>query len=394
MKLQHPQKIAGIAFIRPGRAHVLLACRRGAASVFGLFLMMSLVVLMAMTIDLGNINVARSELRRTADAAAMAAAWQLLDEQIAKSSDTETNYQVIQAAANVASANKIANQSPMVSNQSQDVLLGRWDPASPSLFDTSSSADFNAVRVTVRRDEAVNGKVPLFFGQVFGVNGQQLSSTATAALLDRIAGFNTPPTNEQTIDLLPIALDLGTWQAVIAGTTSDNFTVNGTTVTSGGDGIPECNLYPQGTGSPGNRGTVDIGGANNSTADLSRQILHGISRQDFIDLGKPLVFDANGKLYLNGDTGISAGIKDELAAIIGQKRIIPIFQQVTGNGNNAMFEIVRFEGVQILEVKLTGSKNQKRVVIQPAHVIARGATYTSGGSVQSNTLRTPVMLVQ
>jgi hypothetical protein len=356
--------------------------------------MMSLVVLMAMTIDLSSINVARSELRRTADSAAMAAAWQLYDEQAANASDEETAYHVIQAATNIASTNKIANQSPTLGNQSQDVQLGYWDPGSPLQFDISNPTTFNAVRVLVRRDDSINGKVPLFFAQVLGVNGQQLSSMATAAMLDRISGFHEPPTADQFVDLLPIALDLGTWQAVLAGSTTDKFTVNGTTVTNGGDGIPECNLYPQGTGSPGNRGTVDIGDANNSTADLSRQILHGISKQDFIDLGKPLVFNSSGKLYLNGDTGISAGIKDELAAIIGQKRIIPIFQQVTGNGNNAMFEIVRFEGVQILEVKLTGSKNQKRVIIQPAHVIARGATYSEGSGVQSTYLRTPVMLVQ
>ena len=46
-------------------------------------------------------------------------------------------------------------------------------------------------------------------------------------------------------------------------------------------------------------------------------------------------FDANGKLYLNGDTGISAGVKDELASIIGKPRIIPVFESVSGNGNNA-----------------------------------------------------------
>ena len=44
---------------------------------------------------------------------------------------------------------------------------------------------------------------------------------------------------------------------------------------------------------------------------------------------------AGGKLYLNGDTGISAGVKDELASIKGQPRIIPIFSTVSGNGNNA-----------------------------------------------------------
>ena len=58
-------------------------------------------------------------------------------------------------------------------------------------------------------------------------------------------------------------------------------------VEKGSDGIREVNLYPQGTGSPGNRGTVDIGGANNRTADIARQIVNGITAQDLADLGKP-----------------------------------------------------------------------------------------------------------
>ncbi len=94
-------------------------------------------------------------------------------------------------------------------------------------------------------------------------------------------------------------------------------------------------MFPQGTGSPGNRGTVDIGSSNNSTADIARQIVHGISPSDFAQLGGKLEFDDSGKLYLNGDTGISAGVKDELASIMGQPRIIPIFSTVSGNGNNA-----------------------------------------------------------
>ncbi|MDC0288687.1 hypothetical protein OAL01_04475, partial [Rubripirellula sp.] len=165
-------------------------------------------------------------------------------------------------------------------------------------------------------------------------------------------------------------------------------------VESGSDGVFETNLYPKGTGAPGNRGTVDIGDSNNSTSDLSRQILHGISRQDFVDLGKPLVFDANGELHLNGDTGISAGIKDELATLIGKKRILPIFTEVSGQGNNATFTIVKFEGVRILDVKLTGKKSQKRVVVQPAKVIGRGVKIDWSGTNTTSHLLTPVMLVE
>lgn len=155
----------------------------------------------------------------------------------------------------------------------------------------------------------------------------------------------------------------------------------------------ECNLYPQGTGSPGNRGTVDIGSANNSTNDLSRQIVHGISKQDMLDLNQPLVLDANGELLLNGDTGISAGVKDELASIIGQTRVIPIFREVNGNGNNAYYTIVKFAGVRILEVKLTGRMSGKKVIIEPAPMIVRNVRVSTEGESHSDYVYTPVMLV-
>ena len=51
--------------------------RRGAAAVFGLFLILALIVLMGVTLDFGNIRVAQNELRCAADAAAMAACWEM-----------------------------------------------------------------------------------------------------------------------------------------------------------------------------------------------------------------------------------------------------------------------------------------------------------------------------
>ena len=64
-----------------------------------------------------------------------------------------------------------------------------------------------------------------------------------------------------------------------------------------------------------------------------------------------------------------AAIKDELESIIGLPRAIPLFSEVTGNGNNAMFTVVGFAGIRIMEVKMTGAMSKKRVIIQPAFVV-------------------------
>jgi Flp pilus assembly protein TadG len=363
--------------------------RRGAAAVLGIVLTLSLVTLMAVTLDFGHIHVAETELRRSADASAMAACWEMYDRQAAGANTSVVQDQATQAANELAITNTVGQESAQFG--AGDVEFGHYGASGWS--DSGSSSNYNAVRVTLRQQSGANGELPLFFGALTGRQTQSLHTTATAAMFQSISGFNQP-SSSSTVNILPLALDLPSWLAAVAGSTSDDYKIVNGTVQSGSDGIFEANLYPKGTGAPGNRGTVDIGGANNSTADLSRQILQGISVQDFIDLGKPLEFDANGELELNGDTGISAGIKDELASLIGETRIIPIYTTVSGNGNNAMFKIVRFEGVRILAVQLTGQKTDKGVIIQPAKVLARGAKVDFTGTHTTSHLVTPVMLVE
>lgn len=368
--------------------------RRGVSLVLACTLITALVVVMAFVLDWGHISIARNELQRSADAAALAACWQLFDDKVSERSLSETEQSTHRASSDVAAANRIANQSPTLSSALADLQLGTYSFSTGSLSAATGVADINAVRVSVRRQQEVNGEVPLFFAKVLGKEGQAMQATAVAAMSSRIGGFRIPGSDGECLDVLPFALDLETWLDVLAKRTVDEFTSAGDSVLSGPDGYHECNLFPQGTGSPGNRGTVDIGSSNNSTADLCRQILHGISQQDLIDFGRPFRFDHKGVILLNGDTGISAAVKAELEAIIGQKRIIPIFESVVKQGNTAWYKIVRLEGVRILEVDLTGAMNQKRLIIQPVRMLARHAVIDDAGALESETLHTPVMLVQ
>jgi len=364
---------------------------RGAAAVLGVFLMVTLATLMAITIDLGYIHVAETELRRSADAAAMAGCWEIFAQR-AESAELGNNLPLLvaDAANHVAANNHVGEITPLVTQA--DVELGKYDPVTG--WSLANVSEAQAVRITLRRDNGTNSELPLFYAALTGRESQELKTTAIAAMFSSVAGFFEPPTVHETRGILPLALDLESWEAAVAGSTVDDYMMENGEVVVGSDGIFETNLYPKDTGAPGNRGTVDIGDSNNSTNDLARQILHGISRQDFVDLGKPLVFDEHGELHLNGDTGISAGIKDELASLIGKTRIVPIFTEVSGQGNNSVFTIVKFEGVRILDVKLTGKKSQKRVIVQPATVVGRGIKVDWSGQNHSSHLLTPVMLVE
>ena len=350
--------------------------RRGAIVVLAAFFMVVMVAFIAMAVDLGYLQNVRAELQRSADSAAMAGAWELVADGAPGLTDDTAAART--AAVAFAGYNPVCKSAPGVdlnsaNSQSGDIVVGYIaDISNPdAALDTSDPSKFNAVQVRVRRTSASNGEVPLFFARVLGMNSISAEATAVSVLASNFGGFNRPSDGD-TIGILPFALDKTTWENLVNdGVGADNWNWDCGELKAGSDGVKEVNLFPQGTGSPGNRGTVDIGGNNNSTADLKRQILSGISEQDMIDLGKPLEFDECGKLSLNGDTGISAGVKEELTSIIGQTRIIPIFESVAGPGNNAQYSIVQWAGVRVLDVKLTGSQSQKRLMIQPATVITR-----------------------
>lgn len=372
--------------------------RHGNVLVLCAFLMIGLIAMIAFAVDIGYILVAKDQLQRSADASAMAAAWELVadDGPTGRADITQISADARQKAGQYAAFNAVLTHAPALSGS--DVAVGYLsNPTDPNCpFTTTGTGLPNAVQVRVRRTSDQNGEVPMFFAPVLGIDRVATEADATAALVNSISGFRTP-SDGSNLELLPFALDETTWRNLVdngVGTDSYKYNASNKTVSSGIDGIKEVNLYPQGTGSPGNRGTVDIGGCNNSTNDIARQIVHGISADDMSHFpDSKLEFDACGKLYLNGDTGISAGVKDELTSIIGQPRIIPIFRSVTGPGNNAMYTIVEFAGVRILDVKLTGSMASKRLIIQPCNIVAKGGI-ASADTGSSSFVYSPVWLVR
>lgn len=375
--------------------------RRGAVTVMAALLCIVLLGMVAFAVDIGYVLSSKEELQRTVDSAALAAAWEFADKLNDGYSSADAQVYARAEASSYSAANHVGNQGPAVSTNASnapdgDLVFGYindfTNPNAP--FDVSNPDRFNAVKVKVRRDSSMNGELPLFFARVFGRSSQAVSAQATAALARDVWGFETT-SDGSNIELLPITLDYPTWIDWLDGVGTDDWTYNKETkqVTAGADGWVEVDLYPKGNGSPGNRGMVDIGSNNNSTNDIARQILHGISAEDLAHHGGKIEFDSCGKLYLNGDTGISAGVKDELWQIRGEPRIIPIFEEVNGPGNNAIYTIVAWQGIRIMDVKLTGPMKKKHLTIQVAPAVGRGVipstTVGTSGYVYS-----PVILIE
>jgi len=353
--------------------------RRAATLVFMALMVTLLMAMLAFAVDVGYILLVRTQLQVAADSSAMAAAAQLI----------ESEADVVATAQQFAGLHLAGNQD--VELNASDVVKGLWNFDIRS-FDPNGWRD-NAIQVTTRRDGTSGGEAPLFFAKVFGINSHAAKAEAIAGFVNNFDGFREPPSGENQ-PILPLALDKETFDAMLAGSGTDEWTWDreSAEVTFGPDDRREINLYPQDTGAAGNRGTVDIGNSNNSTADIARQILHGVTSEDLSHHGGSLELGADGVLELSGDPGISAGIKGELAAIEGQSRILPIFDQVTEQGSNTQYRIVQFVGVRIMEVKLTGGN--KRVMVQPARVIVRGGIPSSEPEPRSHWVVSPVYLVR
>ena len=380
--------------------------RRGVIIVLTAICLVMLLGFVALTVDIGFLMQTKTQLQAAADGSILSGALELPDGWGPGKVSTTTQVQTATGTVTqtVAATYKVGEMPSAYIDTTRDLRFGqRTQNAQGAWVETWGTSPYNMVEVTVRRDQPLaNGivtrgdqQIPLLFAPIIGSSYSSVTAKATAVLVPG-NGFYIPPSSGLTCPLLPIALDETTWNNLVNnGIGSDNYRYNATTktVSSGADGIKEVSLYPNGTNTTaGNRGTVDIGSSNNSTADLSRQIRNGPNEADLAYFGGKVQIPASGLLALNGDTGLSAGIKDDLAAIIGQPRAIPIFRSVSGPGNNATYQICKFVGIRILFVRLTGSPSGKTVVVQPAPVFD-GTITSSPGVLQPDSIMVSLRLV-
>lgn len=385
------------------RAAASLRNRRGSVLVLSALVLFVALAFTALVVDLSYISLTRTELQNASDAAAMGGALELgMATSPSAASSALAKQAAFQAAVDVAAANRGGGRSSIYVDPTKDIRVGqyRYDLATGTYKTEWNVAPYNLVEVVARRDTAGStsgdGPLDLFFAPVLGRDTTTTRVAARAALQPG-AGFYLEPGSSGSVGILPIALDDPTWTALMNGTGPDQYTVNSNgTVSWGPDGVREVNLYPNGTADlpPGNRGTVDIGSPNNSTADLVRQIRYGLNDFDMSFFpNREIRFD-KGPITLNGDTGLSAGIKDDLEAIKGQPRAIPIFTAVSGPGNNANYTINKFVGVRIVYVNLTGKPSSKAVVVQPTPYSAPQVIVAPTKIITTDTIWGPPGIVQ
>jgi Flp pilus assembly protein TadG len=356
--------------------------RRGAVTALTTVLMGVMICFEALALDIGYIAFVRAQAQNCADAAALAAAAKMVQDDRLRGYLTTVTDQARDEAVKFAALNRIGTTDHPVVQLNRcnaaggDILIGRLENTAnlDEPLNLNATTSFNAVQVTVRCTAERGQQLPFFFARIMGLNTFDMQATATAIFDDRSQGFRTPSSGQQC-SLLPFAVNRADWidQIVHDGGTDDWTYDNGGNVVAGPDGIRELNMYPDRLdryGNPvgaGNFGTVDIGNLNNSTPDLRRQILEGPNANDLAVYGGALELSPDtGSLQLNGDTGISTGIADVIEQILGRPRTVFLYDTYQYNGNNTDFHIVGFAGIRVVDFRLTG--NNKYILVQPAYV--------------------------
>ncbi len=367
----------------------LVSCRQYKGTIIVLVAILLVVLLgcVALAVDIGYLYVARTELQRTADAAAMAGA-----QALGRASDTpfgEHLYleDIYSQAESYALSNKAAQQG-VVLNRNTDIIIGYL--ANP--HDRSTTLQIvpldqaNAVQVIARRTATSGGEIPLFFAPLWGINTSGVSATATAVLDDRFYAF--APKSIGGSGAAPFAVNKDAWDDQIEmGNGPDEYGFDSGTgnTSTGPDGIPEIKLFAEklgpaseeeeGNDGAGNFGVLHIGSGSLGTSTIVNQIENGISADDLIDMtGEPMIkfydqVSAEPVTYgavsydILGDPGMKTGMENAMQAKVGKVVGFFIHDGVVETGSNATFNIVGMRFGRVMSVSLHGG--EKAIIIQP-----------------------------
>lgn len=279
------------------------------------------------------------------------------------------------------------------------------------------------MKVTVRRDASSNGRLPFFFAPAIGTKDAALTATASTTIYTGLitsfgpvsqvsggsggVGSGVPAgagggtgggtwgdgywSNGSSMKgtLLPVAFDVNTWNAYFASGVSPDGSVY-----SDSTGTPLIQIYPSPKQSPGNFGLLCIGPWTNADPTYSNWILNGPSASDLQYLASNGFFPVSMSTpkAWKGTPGLRSTLGSSFSAIIGQPRLLPLFQPksttpyqaASGNGSNTTYSIVGFVGVTVTSVSGNGSNMSIRVrpcsVIDPTAVFDPTTVYPAGAA--------------
>jgi len=356
-----------------------------------------LVVLLgmaALTVDVGQLYAARTELQRAGDAAALAGASAYATDDMMRVRMGTGGAQALAYVKDLAAlrSHQYSNLNVTLGSptllQTDDIATGWMNlySASDALQEAPPAKDYNAVRVMVRRakssDAGSNGPVPLFFAPIFGKLFAESSASAVGVFDDRFSGFRTyvPGAN-----ILPFTIHEDAFNSELAdGGDSYKWNDPSGPVSNAPDGIREVRLYPyplSGNGyteGDGNFGVLNIGTGNQGIDAERVQIENGVAPSDFeMEVGtSELMFkdeDGDPTTYdMTGSPGLEATLKSAIADQQGEVVGFFLHNNVVLSGSNAIYTITELRFGRVMDIRLTGPPEQRGFFIQPVSYVGGG----------------------
>ena len=168
--------------------------RRGVFFAMAILCLVAAMTFVGMSVDLGMITVTQTRMQAAADAAALAAAREIVVGIREAGEAGVTNVQVVQALAAQQArdmAEHVCDLNGFYLDPNTDVLVGSrlLDETGHNYVESWGTPPYNMVKVTIRKDNddaaAPDAKLPLSFAPVQGERKHQLTVKATAFIKSR-----------------------------------------------------------------------------------------------------------------------------------------------------------------------------------------------------------------
>jgi Flp pilus assembly protein TadG len=282
----------------------------------------TLSLLVSLAVDFGRVQVAKEELHRAADAAALDAAQGVSDGTWLSKAQT--------AAAD----NPVDGQTYTLA--AGDVTLGNW--TSPTF--TAGGSPQNAVKVSAHKTAAGGNGIPLLFGSLLGESMCDVHATAIAVSLPGATG------SYGLVGVASISLS--------AGATTDSYNS-----AAGAYSVSTATA----NGSVASNGTISVSG--NSTT---------VNGNAFAGIGDSVAI--TGSPTISGTTGNIASTMNYAAATVPGGSITNYGNQSLSSGTNYLpsgtYEVDNFN--------MTGGT---AIFTGPATIIVNGTFVASGGAIEA-----------
>lgn len=372
--------------------------RRGMTTIGALFSVTVVAGMLGLALEFALLEHVRGQLQAGANAAALAGAMELIDEDVlypgrlaqlgsqAATDDVAAAQSVAldYARANIAGGVRMFSPLPA---QDPPPLVAGWiaeplDLSSP-LVPWPQQGAANVLQVHAERSQRWGNPLPLWIGPLLGVAEGDVAATATACVDQRVHGFR--PVQESVVPVMPLAAlgwgtaDAWTSQAAApaAAGVNDRFVVNYATgqVEAGSDGIPELVLCtPKVSGGqevlPGNLGCLRLR-ASESPQDFTRQVQDGLTTADLTELGGQLAVPPGGSLMVPRGEEFEAMLPDLAATVRGTRRAWPLYRARHSDSGGDWFELAGFAAGCVVDGYVEDGRTC--LIVQPAVLVSRTA---------------------